>query len=76
MRATNHRMTVLTQDGDRVRREIDGLKRQIEGILKIFCPVQCLYMPLLLKEGQYQLSVGLTFQKYITWDNYFTDRQL
>lgn len=44
MRATNHRMTVLAQDGDRVRREIDGLKRQIEGTLKIFCPAYVVFI--------------------------------
>lgn len=33
MRVINYRMIILVQDGDRVRREIDGLKRQIEGIV-------------------------------------------
>lgn len=43
MRATNHRMTVLAQDGERVRREIDGLKRQIEGT--VVSEVRCCMLP-------------------------------
>jgi hypothetical protein len=35
MRKTNQRMTLLMQDGEGVRREIDGLKRQAEGIMYI-----------------------------------------
>lgn len=43
MRATNHRMIVLAQDGDRVRREIDGLKRQIEGT--VVSELRCSMLP-------------------------------
>lgn len=70
MRATNHRMTVLAQDGDRVRREIDGLKRQIEGT--VVSELRCSMLPFsVIVIVSRCLSQSNILQKEIAQENEF-----